>query len=171
MLAIVSSASASLPMGDMGEPDTNSNSARRSYEPCMDVLEDLATLQGPEMFWGSDGPALGFEESDIKGYDGFGKFVEACKAHGIDLSGDITVLAPTDSAFVKHEEDGNGPVTADILSPSMSSPQTRPPSRAAPSPRTASSARTGWTAPLSASSRRVRQSRPTGRRTFNPAAP
>ena len=33
------------------------------------IPEELAKLQGPEIFWGSEGVELGYEESDIKGYD------------------------------------------------------------------------------------------------------
>merc|ERR1719353_142893 len=80
------------------------------------ILDTAASMEGPEIFWGSEGVALGHDESEIKGHDGFGKFVEACKSNGVDLSGGpYTVLAPADSAFVKHEEDGGGAVTADIL--------------------------------------------------------
>merc|ERR1719258_1027140 len=35
------------------------------------ITETLATLNGPEIFWGSDGVLLGHDEADIKGYDNF----------------------------------------------------------------------------------------------------
>lgn len=68
-----------------------------------DVLTTLASLQGPEIFWGSEGVAFGKEESDIKGYDNFGKFVQAIQAAGLTADfqgpGPITVFAPTDAAM------------------------------------------------------------------------
>ena len=80
------------------------------------ITETLATMEGPEIFWGSDGVLLGHDESDIKGYDSFGKFTAAVKDAGIDLSsGEYTVLAPADSAFEKHAENGGAEITADIL--------------------------------------------------------
>merc|ERR1712072_1449820 len=46
----------------------------------------------------------------------FGKFTAALKDAGIDLtSGDYTILAPSDSAFEKHEKEVGTPITADIL--------------------------------------------------------
>ena len=76
----------------------------RANPLCMDagIISTLQYLQGPEIFWGAEGPSLGYRESDIKGYDGFGRFVAAIQAYGIDLStGEYTVLAPADSAFVR----------------------------------------------------------------------
>merc|ERR1711939_950575 len=35
------------------------------------ITDTLATMEGPEIFWGSDGVALGHDEADIKGYDNF----------------------------------------------------------------------------------------------------
>ena len=32
------------------------------------ITETLATMEGPEIFWGSDGVLLGHDEADIKGY-------------------------------------------------------------------------------------------------------
>ena len=60
---------------------------------------------------------MGFQESDIKGYEGFNKFAAALQAEGIDLSsgGPYTLLAPSDSAFEKHMRDSGLPITADIL--------------------------------------------------------
>ncbi len=79
------------------------------------ILATAESLQGPEIFWGPDGVPLGHDESDIKGYDSFGKFTAAVKDAGIDLTkGEYTVLAPADSAFEKHAETG-GKITADIL--------------------------------------------------------
>lgn len=76
----------------------------------------LMSLQGPEIFWGAEGVAVGKEESDIKGYDNFTKLVAACQANGINLdSGEYTLLAPSDSAFEKHASEVGTPITADIL--------------------------------------------------------
>ena len=76
------------------------------------LSETLSTMQGPEIFWGSAGVLEGKDESDIKGYDNFGKFAAALKDAGIDVDGsDYTILAPIDSAIDKFE----GEITADIL--------------------------------------------------------
>merc|ERR1719183_2316520 len=81
-----------------------------------DILETAASMEGPEIFWGSDGVLIGYEESDIKGHDNFGKLVAAIKDAGIDLSGgEYTLLAPSDSAFEKHANEVGTPITADIL--------------------------------------------------------
>ena len=44
-------------------------------------------MEGPEIFWGSDGVALGHDEADIKGYDNFDQLAAALSKEGIDLSG------------------------------------------------------------------------------------
>jgi hypothetical protein len=75
------------------------------------ALATLQTMNGPEIFWGADGVELGYEESDIKGYEGFGKFCAALSSNGVDIPAGCTVLAPADSAFDKFD----GAVTADIL--------------------------------------------------------
>ena len=78
------------------------------------IVDTLKTLEGPEIFWGSDGVLEGHDESDIKGYDNFSKLAAALK--DVDLSGgDYTLLAPSDSAFEKHETNDGTPLTADIL--------------------------------------------------------
>merc|ERR1712241_458699 len=80
------------------------------------VLDTIKELKGPEEFWGSEGVEKGFDESDIKGYDMFGKLASALESEGIDLSsGEYTILAPADSAFDKHIKDVGTPITADIL--------------------------------------------------------
>lgn len=80
------------------------------------ILDTIKSLQGPEIFWGSEGVALGHEESDVKGYDMFSQLASAIESSGIDLSsGDYTILAPSDSAFDKHNKEVGTPVTADIL--------------------------------------------------------
>ena len=82
------------------------------------IPEELAKLQGPEIFWGSEGVELGYEESDIKGYDNFGKLCAAIDSMGLKdtlSGGSYTLLAPSDSAFEKHETNDGTPLTADIL--------------------------------------------------------
>jgi len=75
------------------------------------------SLEGPAILWGPDGPLQDpmKEESDIKGYDGFGKFADACAAAGIDLDGsEYTVFVPTDATIDEFEING-GVLTADVL--------------------------------------------------------
>ena len=138
------------------------------------IADTLATMEGPEIFWGSDGVLLGHDEADIKGYDNFDQLAAALTKEGIDLSGgEYTLLAPANSAFDKHNAEVGTPIDAAVLKYHViegkktmdASTRTRRRSTAAPSRRTASSARTGSTAPSSASSRRARPSPPTGRRT------
>lgn len=88
---------------------------RSSIVMADDIVTTAASLEGPVIFWGSDGVLKGYEESDIKGYDNFGKFVAAVEKAGLTDTlkgaGPFTVLAPTDAAF----DDFKGEVTADIL--------------------------------------------------------
>jgi len=80
------------------------------------IVDTVAGLQGPEIFWGSDGVLVGHEEDEIKGYDMFGTLATELKAAGIDLSdGEFTLLAPSDAAFDKHAKEVGTPITADIL--------------------------------------------------------
>ena len=80
-----------------------------------DLLDTVKSMQGPEIFWGSEGVALGHEESEIKGYDNFGKLAEAIEKLGLadTLKGSdkFTLLAPSDSAI----ESFQGEITADII--------------------------------------------------------
>ena len=79
-----------------------------------DIAGTIATLEGPEIFWGSDGVLEGHDESEIKGYDNFSRLAAALK--DVDLSGgEFTLLAPSDSAFAKHEKEVGTPITADVL--------------------------------------------------------
>jgi len=87
--------------------------APKSFALNAGIVDTVAALQGPEIFWGSEGVLEGFDESDIKGYDNFTKLAAALK--DIDLSGaDYTLLAPSDSAIDKHIALGNE-ITDDIL--------------------------------------------------------
>merc|ERR1711935_763626 len=89
-----------------------SRSAPASFALNAGIVDTLSSLEGREIFWGSEGVMEGKDESDIKGYDNFGKFAAALTGAGIDLSsGDFTVLAPTDSAIDAFE----GEITAGIL--------------------------------------------------------
>mmetsp|Transcript_15654 Transcript_15654/g.39033 ORF Transcript_15654/g.39033 Transcript_15654/m.39033 type:complete len:503 (+) Transcript_15654:116-1624(+) len=79
------------------------------------VASTLSGLQGAGHVWGADGIAVGKEESDIRGHDGFSKFTDACAAAGIDLdAAAYTIFAPTDSCLESYEK-MRGPVTADVL--------------------------------------------------------
>merc|ERR1719201_1059470 len=73
-------------------------------------------MEGPEIFWGSDGVLLGHDEADIKGYDNFDQLAAALSKEGVDLSGgEYTLLAPANSAFDKHNNEVGTPITADVL--------------------------------------------------------
>lgn len=68
-------------------------------------------LEGPGIPWGSAGVLEGFEESDIKGYDGFGKVADAIDAAGLASTldgGEYTVFVPVDSAV-------KGDLSEDVL--------------------------------------------------------
>ena len=80
------------------------------------IADTLATMEGPEIFWGSDGVLEGHDEDEIKGYDNFDKLAAALKETGVDLSsGDYTMLAPSNSAIDKHNAEVGTPITADVL--------------------------------------------------------
>ena len=82
------------------------------------IVDTLKTLEGPEIFWGSDGVLEGHDESDIKGYDNFDKLVSALEGQGVSsaLSGGMyTLLAPSNSAIDKHNTEVGTPITADVL--------------------------------------------------------
>jgi len=80
------------------------------------IVETLKTMEGPEIFWGSDGVLEGYDESDIKGYDNFDQLATAIEGAGIDLSGgEYTLLAPSNSAFDKHNAEVGSPIDADVL--------------------------------------------------------
>ena len=76
------------------------------------IADTLATMEGPEIFWGSDGVLLGHDEADIKGYDNFDQLAAALSKEGVDLSGgEYTLLAPANSAFDKHNAEVGTPIT------------------------------------------------------------
>ena len=85
MLSIAALAPSSLLVGAPGARTT----ARVSSSPMMaNILDTLKSTQGPEVFWGPEGPLQDTmkEESDLKEYDTFSKFIDACAATGVDLT-------------------------------------------------------------------------------------
>jgi uncharacterized surface protein with fasciclin (FAS1) repeats len=83
------------------------------------VVDTLATLQGPGQVWGADGIAVGKEESELKGYDNFGLFRARLQSTGVAATlagpGPFTVFAPTDTAILTYEK-MVGPVDASVCS-------------------------------------------------------
>uniref|UniRef100_A0A7S2EJ04 FAS1 domain-containing protein n=1 Tax=Trieres chinensis TaxID=1514140 RepID=A0A7S2EJ04_TRICV len=92
--------------------------ARASTALDANIVDTLAGLEGPGQVWGADGIAVGKEESDLKGYDGFGLFCQRLAETGVGANlaspGPYTVFAPTDTA-VQAYEIMNGPLTADAI--------------------------------------------------------
>ena len=82
------------------------------------VVDTLSSLQGPGVVWGAEGVEVGHEESELKGYDNFGKFFAALQSTGVaaELSGagPFTVFAPTDSAMETYEKI-RGPIDANVV--------------------------------------------------------
>ena len=74
----------------------------RMSSPMMATIDSmLATMDGPDLYWGDKGPLQNpmKEESDFKEFDKYSTFLDACKQHGVDLSqADITVMAPGNKA-------------------------------------------------------------------------
>ena len=95
MIASLSTASALV----VGMPKMG---AARVAAPMMATIDSmLATMDGPDLYWGDKGPLQNpmKEESDFKEFDKYSIFVDACKQHGVDLSQpDITVMAPGNKA-------------------------------------------------------------------------
>jgi len=84
--------------------------ASRMAVPMMASVGDtLGTMEGPEIFWGAEGPLQDpmKEESELKEYDTFSTFLAACSAAGVDLSQpDITVFAPANVACEEYKSTG-----------------------------------------------------------------
>jgi len=81
------------------------------------IIDEAKSLQGPEIFWGSAGVELGHDESDLKGYDGFGKFLAAVDAAGMTdtlKGGEYTVFAPSDEIIDEFVANG-GTMSADVV--------------------------------------------------------
>ena len=73
------------------------------------VPDALTSIDGPEIFWGPDGPLQNpmKEESDFKEFDTFSTFLGACQSHGIDLTQpDITLFAPPNVACDEYTSTG-----------------------------------------------------------------
>lgn len=77
----------------------------RTSSPMMATVgATMATTNGPEIFWGPDGPLQNpmLEESEFKEWDTFSMFLDACSQHGVDLNqAGITVLAPANVAVTE----------------------------------------------------------------------
>ena len=82
-----------------------------------DIIGTLSSLEGPGQVWGADGIAVGKEESDLKGYDGFSEFVSRLQSTGvaneIAAGGPYTIFAPVNSAVISYEK-MFGPFDAEI---------------------------------------------------------
>ena len=77
------------------------HSVSRASSICATVANQLATMDGPDLYWEEKGPLQNppMEESDFKEYDTFSTFLAACSEHGVDLTqSDITVFAPGNKA-------------------------------------------------------------------------
>merc|ERR1719478_641819 len=111
MLSLAFSASSGLVVG--AAPTT----AMRVSAPQMATVgETLATTNGPDIYWGPDGPLQDpmKEESDFKEYDSYSMFLDACSSAGVDLSApDITVFAPGNKAVASYTS-VNGPLSEEI---------------------------------------------------------
>jgi len=89
---------------------------RVSMPMMADVAATLASIEGPDLYWGEKGPLQNpmKEESDFKEFDTFSTFLGACKDFGVDLSvSDITVFAPGNEACDQFSA-VNGPLTKAI---------------------------------------------------------
>jgi uncharacterized surface protein with fasciclin (FAS1) repeats len=82
------------------------------------IVDTLASLQGPGQVWGADGIDVGKGESDLKGYDNFSLFSARLASTGVAATlqgaGPFTVFAATDTAIQNYEL-RKGPITADVL--------------------------------------------------------
>merc|ERR1719453_2432250 len=90
---------------------TPMHSVRMSSSPMMmaNIPDTLKSMDGPEIMWGADGPLQDpmKEESDLKGYDTFSTFLDACASNGVDLSAPgITVFAPANVACEEFKSTG-----------------------------------------------------------------
>ena len=79
------------------------------------IADTAAGLQGPEIYWGSAGAAIGKEEADIKGYDKFDMFMGAAEKAGIDLKGGEFTVFAVPNAVIEDFVAGGGTVTDDIV--------------------------------------------------------
>merc|ERR1711871_4813 len=102
-------------MGSAKAPMT----AQRVSTPMMATVgEELASMNGPDLYWEEKGPLQNppKEESDFKEYDSYSTFLDACSQFGVDLNApDITVFAPGNKACAEHSAI-YGPLTKDVCS-------------------------------------------------------
>jgi len=90
-------------------------SSRASTSLNANIVDTLATLQGPGQVWGAEGIAVGKEESELKGYDNFdlvsARLASTGVAETLKGPGPFTFFAPTNSAIESYEKT-KGPVGA-----------------------------------------------------------
>lgn len=111
MVAAGAGRSVALPVGA-----AKIHSASRVSRIVMTIGDQLATIEGPDLYWGDQGPLQNppLEENEFKEYDTYSTFLAACAQHGVDLSQpDITVFAPGNKACKEYSA-VNGPLTKDI---------------------------------------------------------
>jgi len=80
-------------------------SAARMASPVATVADQLASMDGPDLYWEEVGPLQNppKEECDFKEFDKFSMFLDACASHGVDLKApDITVFAPGNKAVAEY---------------------------------------------------------------------
>lgn len=89
--------------------------SRASTSLNANIVDTLATLQGPGQVWGAEGIAVGKEESELKGYDNFDLLSARLASTGVAETlkgpGPFTFFAPTNSAIEAYEA-SKGPVGA-----------------------------------------------------------
>eukprot|EP00567_Pseudictyota_dubia_P017351 CAMPEP_0197445744 /NCGR_PEP_ID=MMETSP1175-20131217/10892_1 /TAXON_ID=1003142 /ORGANISM="Triceratium dubium, Strain CCMP147" /LENGTH=258 /DNA_ID=CAMNT_0042976755 /DNA_START=59 /DNA_END=835 /DNA_ORIENTATION=- len=82
------------------------------------AIDVLSSLQGPGVVWGAEGVMSGHEESELKEYDNFDKFVAALQSTGVASelagAGPFTVFALTNSAMGVWEQ-LRGEPTAEMM--------------------------------------------------------
>jgi hypothetical protein len=86
--------------------------AKRGPSSALQAFNDLysmvGSLEGPSMAWGYEGPKIGKEETEIKGYDSFDQFKSAIDQADLKKTlkgiGPYTLLAPTNAACAAFQE-------------------------------------------------------------------
>mmetsp|Transcript_2104 Transcript_2104/g.3729 ORF Transcript_2104/g.3729 Transcript_2104/m.3729 type:complete len:202 (+) Transcript_2104:36-641(+) len=87
-------------------PTKPANEGRSSSTSTLQAFDDLygmvGSLEGPSIAWGYEGPRVGKEETEIKGYDNFDQFLSALDQSDLKKTlrglGPYTLLAPTNLA-------------------------------------------------------------------------
>mmetsp|Transcript_20138 Transcript_20138/g.19381 ORF Transcript_20138/g.19381 Transcript_20138/m.19381 type:complete len:189 (-) Transcript_20138:66-632(-) len=97
---------------------TGPNAFRTPTALDANLVDTLASLEGPGQVWGADGIAVGKEESELRGYDNFGLFSQRLAESGIGPNlagpGPWTIFAPTDTAIIAYELQ-RGPFDANAI--------------------------------------------------------